>query len=372
MPRATTEPPIYTFRIRILDCFAGYAPEHCREIQREIEIAANQTLSDLADAICRAYGFDDPHLWSFFLSGKRWDTATEYTIRMDDPFSSLIPDASGQAMDDAPPPSARLLRNAALPHVHAFAAAFLPTLPEALRDRMRGFLDVPHDPADAGAATADVALIEAFLAEFEPEFLLAVEETLATVSPAARPAALADLADAVRQDILDTLDDADALGIVADDGAAGETVVTPGIISPFPALPPDLFPPEPALMGDPDETFIRDVPFPGKTGKQEFLFVFDYGDHWEFGVKLLKIAPTKTPRARYPRVTAVRGKAPPQYPPLSWYEDEADGDEPTMGITLGVDPTTGMMMPRLIAFPRLPSEPPGSRKKTPPAPEDMP
>ena len=42
--RFVPEPPIYTFRARILGCVAGYAPEDGTEIQREIEIAANSTL----------------------------------------------------------------------------------------------------------------------------------------------------------------------------------------------------------------------------------------------------------------------------------------------------------------------------------------
>ena len=78
MPRArrAPEPPVYTFRVRILGGY--FAPPECRSIWREIAIAANQTLGDLGHAIPLAFGFDDPHLWSFFLSGKAWDTASEY------------------------------------------------------------------------------------------------------------------------------------------------------------------------------------------------------------------------------------------------------------------------------------------------------
>jgi len=106
---------------------------------------------------------------------------------------------------------------------------------------------------------------------------------------------------------------------------------------------------------DVDEVLIRAVPFPGKTGKKEFLFLFDYGDEWHFGVKLLGTSEKKTPRARYPRVTAKRGKAPPQYP--SWDdEDDEDWDEDEEGeegawddgeggfpqtITFRLDPKTG-------------------------------
>ena len=41
-------------------------------------LTGEHTLDDLGEAIPLAFGFDDPHLWSFFLSGKPWDDATEY------------------------------------------------------------------------------------------------------------------------------------------------------------------------------------------------------------------------------------------------------------------------------------------------------
>ena len=52
----------------------------------------------------------------------------------------------------------------------------------------------------------------------------------------------------------------------------------------------------------------------------KMLFLFDYGDHWEFRVEVIGFG-EKVPRTRYPRVLAVVGKAPPQYPDIS----EADG-----------------------------------------------
>jgi hypothetical protein len=173
MPRARPEPPLYTFRVRILGGF--YAPEDAPDIWREIEIAANQTLGDLGEAIPLAFGFDDPHLWSFFLSGKPWDHSTEYAL-------SSTPDQLGGLLGDRHP----------------------------------------------------------------------------------RPRA----AKRVR---------------------------------------------------------ICEVPFPGATGKKEFLFLFDYGDEWHFGVKLVRTSETVDSGAQYPRVIASHGEAPPQYPDLdeddNWDED---------------------------------------------------
>jgi hypothetical protein len=171
MPRARRqpEPPISTFRVRILEGLS--APENARSIWREIEIASNQTLADLGEAIPLAFGFDDPHLWSFFLSGQAWDRATEYALASEaDSFGG--------------------------PRAHA-----------------------------------------------------------------ARQAA------------------------------------------------------------------IRDVPWPGASGKQEVLFLFDYGDEWHFGVKLVRQSPTVVPGVRYPRVVAQQGTAPPQYPDLDEEEEEWDEEE---------------------------------------------
>jgi Plasmid pRiA4b ORF-3-like protein len=79
-----TAPATFTFRVRILGGF--YAPRGARRIWRELELTADQTLADLGHAIPLAFGFDDPHLWSFFLSGKPWDRTSEYALPADDPF----------------------------------------------------------------------------------------------------------------------------------------------------------------------------------------------------------------------------------------------------------------------------------------------
>jgi hypothetical protein len=75
--------------------------------------------------------------------------------------------------------------------------------------------------------------------------------------------------------------------------------------------------------GKATRTLIRDVPYPTKAGKEEFLYLFDFGDEWYFGVKLAGTKPTIDAKARYPRVSARQGTAPEQYPDL---DDEA-GDE---------------------------------------------
>ena len=178
MPRSRTppEPPIYTFRVR----GGFYAPEGATAVWREIEVAANQTLADLGGAIPLAFGFDDPHLWSFFLSGKARDRASEY------------------ALASAPGPFG---------------------------------------------------------------------------GPRARAASRAR---------------------------------------------------------------IREVPFPGAAGKREFLFLFDYGDEWHFGVKLVRTSDRVESGARYPRVAARQGEAPPQYPDIE--DDWDDEDEEEDGENVRTEP----------------------------------
>ena len=85
-PTHQLEPPIYTFRVRILGGFL--APEAAAHtVWREIEVAANQTLADLGEVIPLAFDFDDPHLWSFFLNGRAWDPTSEYALdSQPDPF----------------------------------------------------------------------------------------------------------------------------------------------------------------------------------------------------------------------------------------------------------------------------------------------
>ncbi len=163
------KPQIYTFRVRILGGY--YAPPDSTAIWRDIEIPANQTLADLGHAIPLAFDFGDAHLWAFFLNGKAWDSASEYSLRMD------------------------------------------------------------PGPPDESAAS-------------------------------------------------------DAAG-----------------------------------------TLIRDVPFPGKTGKAEFLFLFDFGDEWHFGVKLRNVRENTETRERFPRIVAEHGAAPPQYPSEEDWDDDDDDEE---------------------------------------------
>jgi len=71
---------------------------------------------------------------------------------------------------------------------------------------------------------------------------------------------------------------------------------------------------------------IRDLPLPGKRGRKEFLFLYDFGDQWSFRVKFIGASERIAPGVDYPRVARGQGKAPPQYPGVNGDEDDVIED----------------------------------------------
>jgi len=61
----------YTFHVSL----PGYG-----RVWRKLELPSDFTLEDLHLAIQEAFAFDNDHLYSFFMSGKAWDAATEYAL----------------------------------------------------------------------------------------------------------------------------------------------------------------------------------------------------------------------------------------------------------------------------------------------------
>ncbi len=47
-------------------------------------------------------------------------------------------------------------------------------------------------------------------------------------------------------------------------------------------------------------------------------YTFDFGDNWEFDVKLERVEPAPGKKAKLPRVLETHGKAPEQYPYSDW------------------------------------------------------
>jgi len=53
--------------------------------------------------------------------------------------------------------------------------------------------------------------------------------------------------------------------------------------------------------------------------RQEFMYLFDYGDEWRFKVRVHALNKNANPQAEYPRIVESVGKAPPQY--HTWSEE---------------------------------------------------
>ena len=60
---------VYVFKVKL-----GYD----KRVWRRIELLGSQTLHDLSLAIVRSFDFYDWHLYSFFMSGRAWDSSTEF------------------------------------------------------------------------------------------------------------------------------------------------------------------------------------------------------------------------------------------------------------------------------------------------------
>ena len=60
---------VYRFKVSLADR---------KDVWRTIDVRSDQTLEELHYAIQDAFGWDDDHLYAFFLSGKAWDASTEY------------------------------------------------------------------------------------------------------------------------------------------------------------------------------------------------------------------------------------------------------------------------------------------------------
>jgi hypothetical protein len=66
-------------------------------------------------------------------------------------------------------------------------------------------------------------------------------------------------------------------------------------------------------LGDPKQA-AQDLPIPQAPADKEFLFLFDYGDEWHFGVKLTGTG--QPARRALSQLVATYGNAPPQYPEI--------------------------------------------------------
>ena len=235
---------------------------------RKLELRADQTLEDLHFAIQDAFEWDADHMYSFFMSGKAWDTATEY------------------AGPDVPPEDAWLLEDG---ETDAGADS------EGADEEDEFDIEDEDDLGDETPPTPDqlrlfLAMIKGMSSEEQQKLVASFQQEtgipalftdmfLSFVRSADDPAMLAPLFDA-------SLD----LGM-AEPGAAATTTL--------------------------DSLAL-------KKG-QKFLYLFDYGDEWRFAVKVHAINPAAPEDRDYPVLVEAMGEAPSQYP--GWDEEDEASDE---------------------------------------------
>jgi hypothetical protein len=245
-------------------------PGHGR-LWRKLELAEEATLQDLHMAIQRAFNFDNDHLYSFFMSGKAWDRSSEYSLpegaspwdeleAEDDEFDEeddeeLIDDAEDEKEDD-------LAAFSSLPALGADGLA-MPT-PDQLR-------------AMFGALNADEATRNAFIQAMSAQM---------------------GLPEAMARTLFSNLDN--AIGGMSDQQLNA------------------------MLNIELDEDDARDVrattlaSLDLKKGKK-FLYLFDYGDEWQFTIKVDAVNRNADPNRDYPLLVESVGDAPEQYP--DWEEE---------------------------------------------------
>ncbi len=69
-------------------------------VWRKIELSGDQTLEELHFAIQDAYDWDADHLYSFFMSGRAWDSSSEYCLPEDADAWGLDLDDEDEEVDD--------------------------------------------------------------------------------------------------------------------------------------------------------------------------------------------------------------------------------------------------------------------------------
>ncbi len=252
----------YTFHVSL--------PED-KAIWRKIELPADATLEGLHVAIQEAYAFDNAHLYSFFMSGQAWDERSEFTLPEDtDLWEGMLPldteDEAAAYADEHEADNATSLHSDLAEEIEAPTAAELRALLEFLQ----------NDP------------------QARQQFTDTISQEVG-MPPAMIDKLINDM-QTVAQGMSD--DQMDGLLQVADPFATDDDI-------------------------DEDEDEVGDVRTTALDALQlhegqRFLYLFDYGDEWQFNVSVHAINPNADPTVQYPRVVESVGAAPEQY--ADWEE----------------------------------------------------
>lgn len=252
----------YTFHVSL----PGYG-----RVWRKIELPAENTLEDLHWAIQDAFDFDGDHLYSFFMSGRFWDPATEYALPEGADLWDFGDEEEGEIGESEEAMGADLAEEEGLP-------------PEEME----------------AMARFQAALGDAPIPSNVSEVL-----RLMGSNPAVRDVFAQRMSADLHIPLADVSQFLDMIGAMASDlSAAGMTL----------------------LFNEDEARDVRTATLESlelKKGKT-FAYLFDYGDEWRFKVRVHAINPTADDAAEYPLLVEAVGEAPEQYP--NW-EEEMDEEE---------------------------------------------
>ena len=247
----------YTFKVSLP------GPQQC---WRKIEMADHQTLEELHLAIQNAFEFDNDHLYSFFMSGKAWDSKTEYSLpEGEGPFGSMM----WMGVDDDPLDNPDGLIIDGLEATEELSEPL--DLEQFLREEIQ---EMTTDPQEQEMILQTMkAIVEADDKTFKR---LTLEMTKEAGAEALSMIMQMRMLREVWQDVVKKV-----------------------------------------------ERDVRTVTLESLNlrARKKFLYLFDYGDEWRFNVQVDSIN-KKADEGEYPKITETVGKAPPQYP--NWDEDEDD------------------------------------------------
>ncbi len=228
-------------------------------VWRKIELSSSATLEELHMAIQHAFAFQNDHLYSFFMSGNAWDSATEYALP-DDTMPFGMASVVGAGEDEEDEESAED-EPTEMPTGEEARAIFSelqsnPELREKLLQGMAAQLGLPP------------TMVQMIVGNLEELFEQASDQELDAI--------LNMSADSQQAGFVDNLEAA----------------------------------------GDVQTTTLASLDL--QQGKP-FLYLFDYGDEWHFNVKLHAINTEADRTLAYPRIVQSVGDAPEQYP--DWDEE---------------------------------------------------
>jgi hypothetical protein len=125
-------------------------------VWRKIELRADQSLHDLHLAIQGSFSWDADHLYSFFMSGEAWDSASEYTLlqnRSEMPFGLSIEEGEEEE-DENEVPEIGLgdLSPEDMEEALTELADIFDTTPDAIRGALEHFMAGDEETETAGDA----------------------------------------------------------------------------------------------------------------------------------------------------------------------------------------------------------------------------